>query len=67
MPKSETKNALFEYFWARISKNYCHILKQHLQICLIAKFHEKMKMPKCGIKNHLFGYFWASIFKKLLS
>ena len=67
MLKSGTKNALFEYFWARISKNYCHILKQHPQICLIAKFREKMKMTKFGIKNPLFGCFWASIFKKLLS
>ena len=25
MAKFETKNALFEYFWARILKNYCHI------------------------------------------
>ena len=25
MPKFGTKNALFEYLWARILKNYCHI------------------------------------------
>ena len=25
MPKFGTKNALFAYFLARISKNYCHI------------------------------------------
>ena len=25
MPKFGTKSALFSYFWARISKNYCHI------------------------------------------
>ena len=27
MPKFENKNALFGYFWARISKNYFHIWK----------------------------------------
>ena len=63
MLKSGTKNALFEYFWARISKNYCHILKQHLQICLIAKFCEKMKMPKFGTKNVLLWYFGDRILK----
>ena len=25
LPKFETKNVLFGYFWARILKNYCHI------------------------------------------
>ena len=25
MATFRTKNALFDYFWARISKNYCHI------------------------------------------
>ena len=33
MLKFGTKNALFEYFWTRILKNYCHICNQHLQIC----------------------------------
>ena len=25
LPKVKNKNALFSYFWLRISKNYCHI------------------------------------------
>ena len=33
IPKFGTKNALLEYFWARILKNYCHIWNQHPQIC----------------------------------
>ena len=49
--KSETKSALFGYFWARILKNYCHIGNQHPQISLIANFREKTKMPKFGNKN----------------
>ena len=60
-PKFGIKNALFGYFWARISKNYCHIWNQLPRICLIAKFLRKAKMPKCGIKNALFGYFWPKI------
>ena len=44
-------------FW----KRYCHIWNQHPQICLSAKFHEKIKIPKFGTKNTLFGYFWARI------
>ena len=55
MSKFGTKNALFGYFWARILKNYFHISNQHPQICLIAKFLEKVKMPKFGTKNALFG------------
>ena len=27
MPKFGPKSALFGYFWARISKNYCHIFE----------------------------------------
>ena len=50
-------------FWARISKNYCGILNEHTQICLVAKLHEKAKMPKYGIKNALFWRFWARILK----
>ena len=57
MPKFGTKNALFEYFWARIKKNYCHIWNQHPQMSLFAKFHEKTKMPKFGIKMADLGVF----------
>ena len=56
-----TKNAWFGYFWARILKNYCHILNQHLQISVIAKFCEETKMPKVGTKNYLFEYFWPKM------
>ena len=51
-------------YWTGILKNYCHIWNQHPWICLIAKFHEKIKIPKIGTKNALFGYFWAEIWRK---
>ena len=51
MPKCGTKDALFGYSWAETCKQDNHILEQHRQICLIAKFREIMKMPKFGIKN----------------
>ena len=58
MPKFGTKNALFRYLWAKMLKTCCHILNQHLQICLITKFYQKKKkIPKFGTKNALFGYF----------
>ena len=41
MPKFGTQNALFGYFWARISKSYFYISNQHPRVCLIAKFREK--------------------------
>ena len=73
MPKFWTKNALFGYFWPKMSylgifgldfwKYYCHIWNQHPQIYLIAKFCEKTNIPKFGTKNALFGYFWARIWK----
>ena len=56
-------NALFQYLWARIFKNYCHISNQRPQSSQIAKFFEKTKMPKFGTKNALFQYFWARILK----
>ena len=53
-----TKNVLFEYFWARILKNYCQIWNQHTWICLIAKYCEIMKMPKnLGPKVPYLGIF----------
>ena len=60
----ETKLSLLRYFWAWISKNYCHIWNQRPRICIIAKFREKMKIPKFGTKNVLFAYFWAGIWKQ---
>ena len=64
MPKFGIRNALFEYFWARILKNYCHIWNEHLRISLISKFCKVIKMPKFGTKSALFGYFWAASLKK---
>ena len=63
MPKFGTNRVLFGYFWARILKNYCHILNQHPQIYIFAKFRKKIKMPKFGTKSALFRYFWARISK----
>ena len=60
-PKFRIKNAFFEYFWARISKNYCCIWNQLLRICLFAKFCRKTKMPKFGNENALFAYFWPKM------
>ena len=57
LPKFPTKNALFEYFWARASKNYCDVWNQHSQICLIGKFCEETKMPKFGTTNVFLGIF----------
>ena len=54
-----TKNALIGYFWARIFKNYCHILNQHPQICLIVKFCKKtQKYLNLGPKMPYLGIFW---------
>ena len=44
-------------------KNICHILKQHLRICLIAKFCEIMKMAKFETKKALRRYFCARVLK----
>ena len=35
--KSETKYALFGYFWSGVLKSYCHIRNQRPRICLFAK------------------------------
>ena len=61
-PKFGTKNALFRLELKTTTK-YCHIWKQHHWICLIAKYHEIMKMLKFGIKSALLEYFWARILK----
>ena len=54
MPKFGTKTGLFGYFWARILKNYYHVLNQHP---LNAKFCKETKMPKFGNKNAFLGIF----------
>ena len=53
----------YEYFRARILKNYCLIWNQHPQIRQIGKFRKKTKLPKFGTKNVLFRYFWATLLK----
>ena len=67
MPKFGTKIASFGYFCARILKNYCYILNQHHQICIIAKCYKRAKSPKFGFKDALYGYFSAKILKNSLS
>ena len=46
IPKFRTKNVLFRYFWAEISKCYCHIWNHCPQICLIVSFGAKIKILK---------------------
>ena len=50
-------------FGLEFEKNYCHIWNQHPRICLIAKYHEIVRMPKFEIKSTKFGYFGARILK----
>ena len=50
-------------FLAEIWKKYCHIWNKHPRICLIAKYHEIMKMANFGTTSTLFGYFWPRILK----
>ena len=66
MPKFETKDALFGYFWGRILKNYCHISNQHPQIFLIAKFYQENKCSNLRPKYALFKYFWCRIIKNYI-
>ena len=51
MPTFGNKNALFGCFWARILKNYCHILNQHSQNLSNSKISGKIqKWLNLGIK-----------------
>ena len=61
------KNALLRYFSTIILKNYCHIWNQSLQICLISKFREEIKMHKFGTKNAIFGYLWPKMHDSTIS
>ena len=56
MPNFGTENALFSCFCTEFSKNYCYISNQCLEIWLIAKLFEEIKMPKFETKNALFEY-----------
>ena len=51
-PKNVSKNTVFIYFYARISKHCFNISNQHYEICL-KKFHEKTKNPEFWTKNPL--------------
>ena len=48
-------------FGQELKQNSCHIINQHPQICLIAKFHKKTKALKFRRKYDLLGYFLAGI------
>ena len=63
--KLRTKNALLGY-WAGMFKNYSHICNQGPPICLIAKFHAKIRILKFGAKNVYLGVL-ESNFETLLS
>ena len=56
-----TKNALFEYFWARILKTIVRF-EINLSNCKILWNNENAY--KFGTKSALFGYFWARILKQ---
>ena len=50
-------------FELEFESNIVSTLIEHSQICLTAKFREKMETPKFTTKNALFRYFWAIILK----
>ena len=54
MPKFETENSLFGYFWVEFQKSI--VIFEISTLRQTGKFREKMKMPKFGTKNALFGY-----------
>ena len=60
-----TKNTLFWYIAAGLSKQYLLIWNQHSPICQTMKLCKGIKMSKFGIKNTLFGYFEAGIWKEI--
>ena len=64
MPKSGTKNALYEYFWARILKKLLSYLKSAPTNVSICKISRKMKIPKFRTKMEWFMYFWAGTLKE---
>ena len=59
--ESETKIALFGYFWGRIFKNLFSYLKSALSNLSNCKFCEETKISKFATKKALFGYFWEQI------
>ena len=59
------KNALFEYFWDVILKNYRHIYNQHPQLCQTAKFRAKITIH-CTENVQIQSFFW-SVFSRIQS
>ena len=70
-PNFVTKNAWLDIFdqecliWVFLGKNvlinYCHIWKQHLQICQVAKFCKKTKLPNWVPQISYLGIFGIEI------
>ena len=73
MPKFETKNVDFGYFWPKMpyldfcgqefQKNIVRLEISTFKFVFLQSFSKKIKMPKFGTKNAVFGYFWARILK----
>ena len=66
MPKFRTKNSLFGFSWAIFLKNCGHILNQHPQMCLIAKFCGKQKCLNLGPKSLICLFFWVEFSKTIV-
>ena len=60
------QKCLIWVFLDYILKNYCNILNQHPQICLIEKFYKEKNLPKFRTKYALFKYFWCRIIKNYI-
>ena len=56
--KFGTKNALFGYYYVKISKLCCHIWNQHPQICLTSKYREIIKMHQKWLIWVFLGCIW---------
>ena len=65
--KCDTKISLSGSFWAGILKNYYHIWNEHPQVCLIAKFHSKMKILKFRTTNTLLACFAQQLWKTFVT
>ena len=57
---------LYLGLWAGMLKNYGHNCNHRPPICLIAKFHAKIRILKFGTKNALFGRFWKQFCKTIV-
>ena len=66
-PKMWDQKCHIWLFFGKNSKHCFHIWNQYSQICIIAKFVEKIKILEFGTVNALFGYFRAGIWKAPLN